>query len=168
MLREAMSCFPLFDAAVFLTAGIGERKRRLAQREEEYAGSSDISDQAVVRDPEAFLGNEAILRQLVFEFTNAVVSDTANMSAEALLELGKQHAQPEGLTTHYCSTNPSCRSALLGGSHVIDAKKGNKRDCSSRVLTRTIAREASDRRQRPASDWRGRSLCFRTRKSARE
>lgn len=54
LLRRAMPTFPRFDAAVFVTAALIERQRRLLKREVEQPGVNDLGDHAVVRAPELF------------------------------------------------------------------------------------------------------------------
>ncbi len=65
LLHKAMLSFPRFDAAVFLTAGIEERRRRLAEREGEQPGSNDENDHLVQTDPVQYLSVEQELRALV-------------------------------------------------------------------------------------------------------
>jgi thymidylate kinase len=89
LLREAMASFPRFDAAVFLTASIEERQRRLAQRERDQPGSNDEGDHAVVRRPEQFKAVEAELLRLAKETPLACVIDTTDLAVERLLEIGR-------------------------------------------------------------------------------
>ena len=60
-LARAARHFPRFDAAVFLTAGIEERRRRLAQREGDQPGSNDSNDHLVHSDRQGFLLHERVL-----------------------------------------------------------------------------------------------------------
>jgi thymidylate kinase len=85
MLSAVAPTFPRFDGAVFLTAGIEQRQRRLRQREKESPGSNDADDHLVHQDPELFMEGEQVLLSLFNQFEKAVVFDTATISRFALL-----------------------------------------------------------------------------------
>ena len=86
LLGRAAVDFPRFDTAVFLTADIGERRRRLRLREREQPGSNDHLDHAVVLNVQGFLGLEAILREVTVATTGAQVIDTTDMSPGEVLD----------------------------------------------------------------------------------
>jgi thymidylate kinase len=86
LLREAAPSFPRFDVAVFLTADLAERRRRLAQREREQPGSNDANDHLVVRDPEGYLGLERALRALAIGYFRAMTVQTTALSQEAVVD----------------------------------------------------------------------------------
>jgi thymidylate kinase len=89
-LARAARYFPRFDAAVFLTAGIEERQRRLAQRERDQPGSNDANDHLAQSDPEEYLRLERLLWQLTHLYTNAVRIETDEESPYKLVELSLQ------------------------------------------------------------------------------
>jgi thymidylate kinase len=85
LLRAAIPSFPRFDAAVFLTAGIAERQRRLAQRECEQPGSNDAGNHLVRSNPQGFLRLEEMLWQLTTFYTQATRMETTNVPTERLV-----------------------------------------------------------------------------------
>ena len=85
LLASAAVGFPPFDAALFLTADIGERCRRLALREREQPGSNDHLDHLVVRDVQRVLALEAVLREVTVASTGARILDTTDMPRAAVM-----------------------------------------------------------------------------------
>lgn len=86
-LARAARYFPRFDAAVFLTAGIEERRHRLAQREREQPGSNDANDHLVLSDPQGYLRLEHLLWQLTHLYTKATRIETTGIPGERLVPL---------------------------------------------------------------------------------
>lgn len=86
-LARAGRSFPRFDAAVFLTAGIEERRRRLAQREREQPGSNDANDHLVRADPQGYSRLEQLLWQLTHLYTKATKIDTTDIPGKRLVSL---------------------------------------------------------------------------------
>jgi thymidylate kinase len=86
-LARAARYFPRFDAAIFLTAGTDERRRRLAQREREKPGSNDANDHLVRLDPQGYLRLEQMLWQLTHLYTKATRIDTTGITGERLISL---------------------------------------------------------------------------------
>jgi len=85
LLREVASGFPRFDAALFLTAEIAERRRRLGQRENQQPGSNDKEDRAVVDQPEAFILLEQCLRKVAGDLGNLQILDSTDLGPGAVL-----------------------------------------------------------------------------------
>jgi thymidylate kinase len=85
LLQGTMSSFPRFDAAVFLTAGIDERRRRLAQREREQPRNNDANDRMVLTNPTQQLALEKLLRDLAGRSARAVNIDTSGLPAADLM-----------------------------------------------------------------------------------
>jgi thymidylate kinase len=94
LLRRAMPTFPRFDAAIFLTAGIAERRRRLQQREHERPGSNDHGDHAVVRDPELFREFDISLWRRARWLVGAVRVDVTELSEQSLVLRAMQIIEP--------------------------------------------------------------------------
>jgi thymidylate kinase len=86
-LARAARYFPQFDAAVFLTARIEERRQRLTQREREQPGSNDANDHLVQSDPQGYLGLEHLLWQLTHLYTKATRIETTGIPGERLVPL---------------------------------------------------------------------------------
>ena len=86
-LAQAARYFPRFDAAVFLTAGIEERRHRLAQREREQPGNNDANDHLVQLDPQGYLRLEQMLWQLTHLNTMATRIETTGIPGERLVPL---------------------------------------------------------------------------------
>jgi dTMP kinase len=86
-LARAARYFPRFDAAVFLTAGIEERRHRLAQREREQPGNNDANDRLVQSDTQGYLRQEQLLWQLTHLYTKATRIETTGIRRERLLQL---------------------------------------------------------------------------------
>lgn len=86
-LARAARSFPRFDAALFLTAGIEERRRRLAQREREEPGGNDANDHLVESDPQGYLRLEELLWQLTQLYTKATRIETTGIPCERLVPL---------------------------------------------------------------------------------
>jgi hypothetical protein len=86
-LARAGRFFPRFDAAIFLTAGIEERRRRLAQRERDQPGSNDSNDHLVHSDPQGYLRQEQLLWQLAYLYTKATRIETTRIPSERLVSL---------------------------------------------------------------------------------
>jgi len=86
LLRVAIPTFPRFEAAVYLTANIGQRCRRLRMREQEQPGCNDRSDLAVVRDPISFQELETRLRALAEELTSARSIDTTALGPSEIVD----------------------------------------------------------------------------------
>jgi thymidylate kinase len=76
---------PQFDAAVFLTAGIEDRRRRLTQREREDPGSNDANDHLVQTDPQGYSRLEQLLWELTHLYTRAARIDTTGVGEESLV-----------------------------------------------------------------------------------
>ena len=68
LLRSAAPTFPGFDAAVFLTADLAERRLRLGRRESEHPGSNDANDHMVINKPDIYLGLESELQALAARY----------------------------------------------------------------------------------------------------
>jgi thymidylate kinase len=86
-LARAARYFPRFDAAVFLTAGIEERQRRLAQRERDQPGSNDANDHLVQSHPQGYLRLEELLWQLTHLYTKATRFETTGIPGDRLVPL---------------------------------------------------------------------------------
>jgi thymidylate kinase len=86
-IARAARYFPRFDAAIFLTAEMGERRRRLAQREREQPGCNDANDHVVQSDPQGYLHQERLLWQLAHLYTKAERIDTTGISDARLVPL---------------------------------------------------------------------------------
>jgi thymidylate kinase len=86
LIVEALPSFPCFDAALFLTASLAERSKRLSRREREQPGSNDANDRLVLADPKSFTSLEGTLKQLTVEFTNTSVVNTTWGSKADLLQ----------------------------------------------------------------------------------
>ena len=86
-LARAARYFPRFDTAIFLTAGIEERRRRLAQRERDQPGSNDANDHLVQLDPQGYLRQEQLLWQMAHLFTRAANIETTGIPEEQLVSL---------------------------------------------------------------------------------
>jgi thymidylate kinase len=84
-LARAARYFPRFDAAVFLTAEVEERRQRLAQREQEQPGSNDANDQLVQMDPQGYLRQEQELWRLTRIYAKAVRIETTGIPGERLV-----------------------------------------------------------------------------------
>ncbi len=85
LLREAVASFPRFEAALFLTACVEERQRRLAQREQERPGSNDFEDHLVKSAPGAFTQHEVVLQETAVQTVGAKVLDTTDVTPDRLL-----------------------------------------------------------------------------------
>jgi thymidylate kinase len=68
--------FPMFDLALFLSADITTRQRRLLVRENEQPGSNDIGDHLVNHRPDFFLSLERQLQHELCKLTSAVLINT--------------------------------------------------------------------------------------------
>jgi thymidylate kinase len=79
LLRKAMASFPRFNAAVFLTTGIKERQRRLAQRECEQPGNNDANDRLVMIAPDQFNVLARMLRTIKVEIAKTAIFDTVDV-----------------------------------------------------------------------------------------
>jgi thymidylate kinase len=86
LLSAAVASFPRFDAAVFLTADLVERRRRLEQRESEEPGSNDVNDHLVINDPDSYLGLERVLQRLAAVFAAAMTIPTTCVPESALVQ----------------------------------------------------------------------------------
>jgi len=86
-LSGAAGCFPRFDVVVFLTAEIGERRRRLAQRERDQPGSNDANDHLVQSDPQGYSRLEQLLWQLTHVYTKATRVETTGIPDGGLIPL---------------------------------------------------------------------------------
>ncbi len=86
-LARAVRYFPRFDAAVFLTAGIEERRHRLDQREREQPGSNDANDHLVQSDPQGYSRLEQLLWQLTHLYREATKIETTGIPGERLVPL---------------------------------------------------------------------------------
>jgi dTMP kinase len=71
--------FPGFDMAVYLTADISVRQRRLEARLRESPEEVSDFDWAVLRDPEGFCRVDGLLRQLAVELAGAAVLNTTDL-----------------------------------------------------------------------------------------
>jgi dTMP kinase len=83
-LARVVRYFPRFDAAIYLTARIEERQRRLELREREHPGSNDADDHLVMTAPDRYLALEQDLEALSVGITKARVMDTTNLSPESV------------------------------------------------------------------------------------
>lgn len=90
-LFSASASFPKFDAAIFLTAGIDCRCKRLVQREAEQPGGNDWQDHLVARAPAEFCALENELRRLTIDFTEAFELDTTELSDSQVLTESLHH-----------------------------------------------------------------------------
>lgn len=86
-LARAARYFPRFDAAIFLTAGVEERRQRLAQREREQPGSNDANDHLVQSDPRGYSRLEQLLWQLTHLYTKAARIETTGVPGDWLTAL---------------------------------------------------------------------------------
>ncbi len=86
LLRRSIPSFPRFDAAIFLTANINERRGRLGERDRESPGTNDRDDQAVLCNPAAFLHHETTLRLLAVAHFDAMVVDTTRVPRAILAD----------------------------------------------------------------------------------
>ena len=81
LMEEQGRQFPRFTGgAIFLTASIQERQRRLRSR-----AHNDLHDMMAFRKPDKFLAIEARLAQLVVEWESGVVMETDGLSEAAVL-----------------------------------------------------------------------------------
>ncbi len=85
LLRAAAPSFPRFDAAVFLTADLVERRRRLEQRECEHPGSNDANDHLVISDSVRYLDLEKVLERLVAGYAAAKKVQTSGVPESGLV-----------------------------------------------------------------------------------
>ena len=85
LLRAAAASFPRFDVAIFLTADLVERRRRLEQRECEHPGSNDANDHLVINDPDCYLGLEKVLQRLAAGLATARTVQTTGVPEAALV-----------------------------------------------------------------------------------
>lgn len=83
LMEEQGRKFPRFDRAIFLTASLEERLRRLHRR-----SNNDLHDQLAFKKPEKFLAIEKRLLELVVEWEKAMVIDTTEMSKDEVFEQG--------------------------------------------------------------------------------
>lgn len=88
MMEEQGRKFPRFEHAIFLTASLEERRKRLASR-----GQNDIHDLMAFRKPEKFLAIEARLMQLVKEWEAGVVLSTDGLSTGEVLEAALEYLE---------------------------------------------------------------------------
>ena len=86
-LADAARDFPRFDAAIFLTAGVKERRRRLIQRERERPGSNDANDHLIQSDPQGYLRLEQLLWELARDGTDAKRIETSGIPTERPIAL---------------------------------------------------------------------------------
>lgn len=86
LLEASSSDAPRFDRAIFVTASLEERARRLQQRAAERPGENDAGDHWVVDAPERFLLLEETLRSLAARHCGARVLDTTHLTPTAALE----------------------------------------------------------------------------------
>jgi thymidylate kinase len=86
LLLQTSLTFPVFDAAIFLTADLDERRRRLGQREREHPGANDHADHSVIHQPNKFLLQEAIMRRLAERLMDASTINTTGVHPNALTE----------------------------------------------------------------------------------
>jgi hypothetical protein len=87
LLLEASAAFPTYDRAVFLTADLEERRRRLQQRECDRPGANDRDDHAVIREQALFLRQECIIRRLAERLLKASVIDTTRAKLDEVAEI---------------------------------------------------------------------------------
>ena len=79
-LCSASQGFPTFELALFLTADIALRQRRLLMREHDRPGSNDVGDHAVNHRPALFLSMEEQLRHELSDMIRPVLIDTSNLN----------------------------------------------------------------------------------------
>lgn len=84
--------FPRFDQAVFLTASLEERERRLRSR-----ANNDLHDLMAFRKPEKFLAIEQRLKELVLEWESGVVIETDGLTPRQILQAvpGGEHGRAQ-------------------------------------------------------------------------
>ena len=80
LMEEQGRAFPRFDRALFLTASLAERERRLRSR-----ANNDLHDLMAFRKPEKFLAIEKRLAQLVQSWESGVIVETDGLSADQVL-----------------------------------------------------------------------------------
>lgn len=80
LMEEQGRAFPRFDRALFLTASLAERERRLRTR-----ANNDLHDLMAFRKPEKFLAIEKRLAQLVQSWESGVIVETDGLSADQVL-----------------------------------------------------------------------------------
>lgn len=95
LMEEQGRKFPRFKGAVFLTASLEERYRRLQMRTQ-----NDLHDQMAFRKPEKFLAIENRLKELALEWEGAVVIDTTAMSTLEVFQQGLAALSGEVLARH--------------------------------------------------------------------
>jgi hypothetical protein len=81
LLEEAARGFPRFDAALYLTAGLETRRRRLEARLREAPADVDHLDHAVVRDPDGFVALDGLLQRLAVGLAGADILDTTDLTS---------------------------------------------------------------------------------------
>jgi len=85
MLRREALAFPRFDIAIFLTADLTVRQKRLHQREVDDPGSNDNGDRLVITNPQKFKKLDEQLNQLCKEFFTATCIDTSALDKDGVL-----------------------------------------------------------------------------------
>jgi thymidylate kinase len=85
MLDRARPSFPRFDATVFITASIDERRSRLVEREQQRPGANDDGDLEVVHDPESFCATERLLLRSATKLCRARIINTTELSRQGVL-----------------------------------------------------------------------------------
>lgn len=92
MIEEQGRRFPRFDQALFLTASLEERERRLRSR-----AQNDLHDLMAFRKPEKFLAIEQRLRELVLEWEAGIVIQTDGLTPLQVLKAvpGGEHGRAQ-------------------------------------------------------------------------
>ena len=92
MMEEQGRRFPRFDQAIFLTASLEERERRLRSRVQ-----NDLHDLMAFRKPEKFLAIEQRLGELVLEWEAGVVIRTDGLTPLQVLQAvpGGEHGRAQ-------------------------------------------------------------------------
>jgi len=92
MMEQQGRRFPRFAQAVFLTASLEERERRLRSR-----AHNDLHDLMAFRKPEKFLAIEQRLRELAVEWEFAIVIETDGLTPLQILQAvpGGEHGRAQ-------------------------------------------------------------------------
>jgi thymidylate kinase len=87
-MEEQGRSFPRFDKALFLTASLPERERRLRSRDK-----NDLHDLMAFRKPEKFLAIERRLAELVRSWEGGLVLDTDGLTAAEVVSQALQRVR---------------------------------------------------------------------------
>jgi thymidylate kinase len=99
LMEEQGRLFPRFDAAIFLTASLPERQRRLQTR-----AVNDVHDLLAFKKPDKFLAIERRLLDLVREWEHGEVIDTDGLTPAEVLERALARVQAAGVSHAFLGT----------------------------------------------------------------